>query len=252
MPGTARPSAASWSRPSHIYPGPVGVDIKCSMSLLQLRYARARGPTRTRRALINAITERTPTGRAATAWRPRGVASAPSLGERLVTEGRRRRCAPNSAFPTEWAHRCEDAFHTGHDGSADALRARLDLQASTRRFTERALPNKARISSVPTAVATTSVNVRSSACAGRRARPLGTRRLIRPARRWFAFLSHCGSRGWGALPRRSPVQVDAAHFSDWGIPLPGERSPHGARAARSPGGGRLSRRHGAGARTSRR
>src|ERR1700735_1967858 len=49
--------------PTHIYPGPVGVDIKCSMSLLQLDLpAEAVAEKTVRRALINAIVERTPTG----------------------------------------------------------------------------------------------------------------------------------------------------------------------------------------------
>src|SRR5215468_4752783 len=49
--------------PTHIYPGPVGVDIKCSMSLLQLNVpADAVADRKVRRELINAIVERTPTG----------------------------------------------------------------------------------------------------------------------------------------------------------------------------------------------
>src|SRR3977135_4104254 len=49
--------------PTHIYPGPVGVDIKCSMSLLQLDLpADEVGDRKVRRALIEAIVERTPTG----------------------------------------------------------------------------------------------------------------------------------------------------------------------------------------------
>src|SRR5271156_1484084 len=49
--------------PTHVYPGPVGVDIKCSMSLLQLDLpADAVADKTVRRALINAIVERTPTG----------------------------------------------------------------------------------------------------------------------------------------------------------------------------------------------
>src|SRR5688572_32716030 len=49
--------------PTHVYPGPVGVDIKCSMSLLQLDLpADQIGDKTLRRRLINAILERTPTG----------------------------------------------------------------------------------------------------------------------------------------------------------------------------------------------
>src|SRR5712675_1162807 len=49
--------------PTHVYPGPVGVDIKCSMSLLQLDLpVDAVADVATRRALIDAIGQRTPTG----------------------------------------------------------------------------------------------------------------------------------------------------------------------------------------------
>jgi tRNA-splicing ligase RtcB len=49
--------------PTHIYPGPVGVDIKCSMSLLQFDLeSDAIKDRRVRRELINAICDRTPTG----------------------------------------------------------------------------------------------------------------------------------------------------------------------------------------------
>jgi tRNA-splicing ligase RtcB len=49
--------------PTHIYPGPVGVDIKCSMSLLQLNLpADQIDDRRVRRAIIDAIGDRVPTG----------------------------------------------------------------------------------------------------------------------------------------------------------------------------------------------
>src|SRR3954454_20313293 len=49
--------------PTHIYPGPVGVDIKCSMSLLQLDLPADQIAGReVRRELINAVTQRLPTG----------------------------------------------------------------------------------------------------------------------------------------------------------------------------------------------
>jgi tRNA-splicing ligase RtcB (3'-phosphate/5'-hydroxy nucleic acid ligase) len=46
--------------PTHIYPGPVGVDIKCSMSLLQFDMRSVDiADKKLRRALIEAIIERT-------------------------------------------------------------------------------------------------------------------------------------------------------------------------------------------------
>src|SRR5215470_3309255 len=61
--GYGAPVGCVLASPTHIYPGPVGVDIKCSMSLLQLDVPEAEIRDKTvRRALINAIVERTPTG----------------------------------------------------------------------------------------------------------------------------------------------------------------------------------------------
>src|SRR6185436_14345348 len=61
--GYGAPVGCVMASPTHIYPGPVGVDIKCSMSLLQLDLPEdAIVDKPTRRALINAIVERTPTG----------------------------------------------------------------------------------------------------------------------------------------------------------------------------------------------
>src|ERR1700679_2127843 len=61
--GYGAPVGCVMVSPTHVYPGPVGVDIKCSMSLLQLDLpADAVADKTVRRALINAIVERTPTG----------------------------------------------------------------------------------------------------------------------------------------------------------------------------------------------
>src|SRR5579859_910655 len=75
--------------PTHIYPGPVGVDIKCSMSLLQLDLPDDQVADKTvRRALINAILERTPTGpgRGQRSARKARKVGEP-LGEKAVIDG---------------------------------------------------------------------------------------------------------------------------------------------------------------------
>src|SRR3954464_11728656 len=75
--------------PTHIYPGPVGVDIKCSMSLLQLDLpVDAVADKTVRRALINAIVERTPPGAGRgqrNVKKGRNVNS--QLGRRVAIEG---------------------------------------------------------------------------------------------------------------------------------------------------------------------
>ena len=87
--GYGAPVGCVMVSPTHIYPGPVGVDIKCSMSLLQLDLP-ADGviDRKTRRAVIDAICERTPTGAG------RGQRHAPKsrrvtadLGRQVMTSG---------------------------------------------------------------------------------------------------------------------------------------------------------------------
>src|SRR5262245_6820755 len=54
--GYGAPVGCTLVSPTHVYPGPVGVDIKCSMSLLQLDLPADQIDDRgTRRALINAV-----------------------------------------------------------------------------------------------------------------------------------------------------------------------------------------------------
>ncbi|MHC4996665.1 MAG: RtcB family protein, partial [Planctomycetota bacterium] len=58
--GYGAPVGCAMASPTHIYPGPVGVDIKCSMSLLQLDLQADEVESRaTRRRLIEAICDRT-------------------------------------------------------------------------------------------------------------------------------------------------------------------------------------------------
>src|SRR6201996_8559223 len=61
--GYGAPVGCVMVSPTHVYPGPVGVDIKCSMSFLQMDApADAVAERSTRRALIEAIGQRIPTG----------------------------------------------------------------------------------------------------------------------------------------------------------------------------------------------
>src|ERR1041385_8674892 len=90
--------------PTHVYPGPVGVDIKCSMSLLQLDLpSDAIKDKRTRRALINAIVERTPTGagQGQRAARNSRKVSA-EVGRRVAVEGASREVCESLGIPPAW------------------------------------------------------------------------------------------------------------------------------------------------------
>ena len=61
--GFGAPTGSVMVSPTHIYPGPVGVDIKCSMSLLQLDVPSCEiDDHQVRRRLLSAVNRRIPTG----------------------------------------------------------------------------------------------------------------------------------------------------------------------------------------------
>jgi tRNA-splicing ligase RtcB len=218
--GYGAPIGCVMVSPSHIYPGPVGVDIKCSMSLLQLELPEeAVADKKVRRLLINSILERTPTGAVrGNRQAPKGRHVSPALGRRVVTEGATPDVLSELGIPTEWAQRCEDSHHTGHDGSADALRARLDHLTSVQRTEELFRSKLYQLGSYGGGNhfgECEIVDVREGARAHAAAETFGLRD------RNVAFLSHCGSRGWGALLADGQFKSMQKKFMDWGIPLPG-------------------------------
>ncbi len=216
--GYGAPVGCVMVSPTHIYPGPVGVDIKCSMSLLQLDIPEDEILDKpTRRALINAIVERTPTG-AGRGQRSvkKGRKVDRDLGILAVTEGASVRVCEALGIPPEWAERCEDSTHRGHDGTYDALRARLDFILASDRI--RNFNDKAgqlgsygggnhfgeceitRIADRPSARATAEVFGLTDG--------------------HVSFLSHCGSRGLGNLLAQGQFKDLEKKFRDWSIPFP--------------------------------
>lgn len=222
--GYGAPVGCVLASPTHIYPGPVGVDIKCSMSLLQLDIPESEIADRaTRRALINAILSRTPTGTG------RGQRSAPkgrpvdaALGRSVVLEGASRDVCARLGIPIEWAERCEDAFHVGHDGTSDALGARLERLAGPGvRNGDAANVFASKMRQLGSYGGGNHfgecevVAVRD----GERERRVAETFGLRDGH--VAFLSHCGSRGWGAMLADGQFRALRSHFERWSIPLPG-------------------------------
>ena len=216
--GYGAPVGCVMVSPTHIYPGPVGVDIKCSMSLLQLDIPEdAIADKQTRRALINAIIERTPTG----AGRgQRSVKKARHVDELIgipaVTEGATARVCQALGIPPEWAFRCEDSTHTGHDGTYDALRSRLDFilaQGRIRNFADK-------------------IGQLGSYGGGNHFGECEITRITdrpwaRDAAKSFglkdghvSFLSHCGSRGFGNLLAQGQFKDLENKFRTWSTPFP--------------------------------
>lgn len=217
--GYGAPIGCVMSSPTHIYPGPVGVDIKCSMSLLQLDLpADAVISRQVRRQLIDAICERTPTGAGRgqrSVRKSRRVSEA--VGKQAVIEGASESVCNQLGIPPEWATRCEDSSHVGHDETSDALAQRLDwhlAKGTFRSFADKAMQlgsygggNHFGECEV--------VNIQDNARSKEAAEVFGLRD------QHVAFLSHCGSRGIGHNLAMGQFKSLQSKFARWDIPLPG-------------------------------
>ena len=217
--GYGAPIGCTMSSRTHIYPGPVGFDIKCSMSLLQLDAPEeAIADRKVRRALIDAICERTPTGMG------RGQRQAPKsrrvheqIGRIVATEGASKQVCELLGIPRTWRHRCEDAFHVGHDGTAEALRSRLDGLIASGGFPSFA--NKvSQLGSYGGGNHFGECEVVELA-EGERAQRTAESFGLHHGK--VAFLSHCGSRGFGHHLAQGQFHAMEAQFERWGIPYPG-------------------------------
>lgn len=205
--------------PSHVYPGPVGVDIKCSMSLLQTDIPEdALASPQIRRRLIDAICERTPTGMgkgnrhvkkarsisAQAGWEACVAGASPSVLEAL-------------GIPTFWSSRCEDAFHVAADGTRKSLEDRLDHLVSGSlipNFVEKCQQ-----------LGSYGGGNHFGECevvrlvADEASRKVAESFGLRDGR--IAFLSHCGSRGLGHRLATNQFQVMQNLFRQRGWEFPG-------------------------------
>jgi len=218
--GYGAPVGCVMVSPTHIYPGPVGVDIKCSMSLLQMDVdAGAIEDKHVRRQLINAICKRTPTG---AGKGQRNVKSGRNftkkLGKQVAIEGASANVLDALGIPTHWADRCEDSFHVGHDETRDSLGGRLDKLLDTR-----GLKNFSdKISQLGSYGGGNHfgecevVEVQDNDHARNVAKTFGL------ADGKVAFLSHCGSRGFGYNLAQGQFKALQGKFQQWSIPFPGD------------------------------
>ncbi len=217
--GYGAPIGCVMVSPTHIYPGPVGVDIKCSMSLLQLDVdAEAIGDRRVRRELINAICKRTPTGAGKGQRNVKtGRRFSKQLGKQVVTEGASAEVLHQLGIPGEWADRCEDAFHVGHDDTRDALRGRLEKLLDMRLFKN--------FSDKVSQLGSYGGGNHFGECEivevadNERARSVAQTFGLQDQK--VAFLSHCGSRGMGHNLAMGQFRALQGKFDRWSIPYPG-------------------------------
>jgi len=98
--------------PTHIYPSPVGVDIKCSMSLLQTDVPEeAIADPAVRRAILGEIEARLATKRRGA----RGRSVNEETGFEAAVHGGSRKVLKHLGIPVSWLEQCEDAQHTSND-----------------------------------------------------------------------------------------------------------------------------------------
>ena len=217
--GYGAPVGCVLSSPTHIYPGPVGVDIKCSMSLLQLDLpAEAVDDRRTRRALIDAICDRVPTGPGKGQRHVRHARRVDAaLGQLAAIEGASPAVCEALGIPPHWASRCEDSQHLGHDETPDALGNRLDQLLTTGAFPkfEEKISQLGSYGGGNHFGECEVVHVMDNDRARTVADTFGLRD------RHVAFLSHCGSRGFGHNLAMGQFKALQQMFSQWNIPLPG-------------------------------
>ncbi|HZZ44879.1 MAG TPA: RtcB family protein [Tepidisphaeraceae bacterium] len=227
--GYGAPVGCVMVSPTHIYPGPVGVDIKCSMSLLQMNLpADAVADRAVRRALIDAIAQRIPTGAGRgqrSVKKSRWVDRA--LGTKAVTQGASQEVCTSLGIPPEWATRCEDSFHLGHNDTQDALSLRLEKLLAARALGD--FDTKIRqLGSYGGGNHFGECEVvellHESPSPGEPGRPAPSPSLPETfglRDNHVAFLSHCGSRGLGHNLAAHQFRSLQSHFSTWSIPLPG-------------------------------
>lgn len=217
--GYGAPVGCVLTSPTHIYPGPVGVDIKCSMSFLQMDLPADAVADRTvRRALINAVLERTPTGpgrgqRSVRKSRKIGEA----LGVKVVTDGASPEVLNALGIPLDWAVRCEDASHVGHDGTNASLASRLDWLRANQfsNFIEK-IGQLGSYGGGNHFGECEIVRLLDNGRARRAGEVFGLRDGC------VGFLSHCGSRGFGHALASGQFRSLQQKFAAWNIPLPGD------------------------------
>jgi tRNA-splicing ligase RtcB len=218
--GYGAPIGCVLASPTHIYPGPVGVDIKCSMSLLQLDLPQDAIIDRpVRRALIDAICARTPTG-AGKGQRscPKSRRVGTELGQQAIIHGAREDVCQQLGIPAEWANRCEDATHVGHDDTSAALAERLDWHLAQNTFYDFA--NKvSQLGSYGGGNHFGECEV-VQVSDNDRARQVAEVFQLKDGN--VAFLSHCGSRGVGHNLAMGQFKSLQQKFARWDIPLPGQ------------------------------
>jgi tRNA-splicing ligase RtcB len=134
----------------------------------------------------------------------------------LVVAGASESVCEQLGIPAAWAQRCEDSCHVGHDQTADALANRLDVLCKQRHMSN--------FSEKMTQLGSYGGGNHFGECEvvevadSDRARSVADAFGLQDGN--VAFLSHCGSRGFGHNLASGQFKSLQAKFEKWDIPLP--------------------------------
>jgi tRNA-splicing ligase RtcB len=215
--GYGAPVGCVMTSASHIYPGPVGVDIKCSMSLLQTDLPHIELASReVRRAVINAILSRIPTG-AGRGQRSikKGRYIDSDVGLKILAEGAAPAVCKALGIPEDWITRCEDPWHRAHDGTSDTLFER----AKTLRGALRDDGFSGKIQQLGSYGGGNHFGEANIVSVRPEYRLIAEQFGLRDQK--IAFLSHCGSRGIGYYLADQQFKSMQQLFKTRGTPFPG-------------------------------
>ncbi len=223
--GYGAPVGCVMVSPDHVYPGPVGVDIKCSMSLLQMDIPEDQLKDKAgRRAVINAMLERLPTGPGRGqrhCKKSRKVGE--NLGFSIATEGASAENLYALGIPASWAGRCEDAFHGNRDQLVARLHRHLGVpsghHAAFDTFTGQQFKEK--VEQLGSYGGGNHFGECNIVRVGDNDRARAAADVFGLRNGCASFLSHCGSRGFGYKLANHQFKVLQNHFQKWSIPLPG-------------------------------
>lgn len=189
-----------------VYPGPVGPDIGCSMSLLQTDLEDAAvDDKKVRRAIINAICARIPTG-TGSRQADKGRKIAPEVLRKIPIHGACQITLGELGIPENWVDRVECAQQgdverlfirlRGHDDSLVAKLCQIGSYGGGNHMGELET-----VTVEPGMESIASSFGLHQGCVG--------------------FLSHCGSRGFGFQLAARHFKALEEHFRRWQIALPG-------------------------------
>ena len=167
------------------------------------------------------------------------------LGRKIVIEGASREVCEALGVPPHWADCCEDSFRVGHDGTSGSLKRRVGSMIGNldtdedKWFVKKIeqlgsygggnhfgeceaveLVEDRRLGTLARPVSELCSSSGSTKRDGQEC-PSSVAEVFGLKHNCVAFLSHCGSRGWGHRLATGQFKAMQDKFKLWDIPLPG-------------------------------